>query len=125
MLRAAAVLLALGLAACAPGIPAGTPVAKSELSTLLPGRSTDFGNGVLISFRPDGTFKYDDIYENGGSQGTRQNIRWGQYGTYVIGEGQVCLRFEGTNERCDGIYRTADGGLVETVVGWPYRVVVR
>lgn len=120
---ALAALLA-SLAACAPTVPPGTPLSAAELQSALPGHVSDFGNGLLITWQPDGRFIYDDRLDNSGVTDTRASAKWGPGGTYRVAEGQVCLSFPATT-RCDGMSRTASGGLVATVLGWPYAVTLR
>lgn len=122
-----AILAALAaLAGCAPQAPPGTPLTQAELQAALPGRTSDFGNGVQIGWKPDGTFTYDDRYETAGPTGTvGSRPRWGTYGTYALEAGQVCLRFQGTYQRCDGIFRAPSGELVATITGYPYKFVLR
>lgn len=119
-----AALLA-GLAACAPIAPPGTPLSAAELQSALPGRVSDFSNGVLITWKADGTFTYQDRYDQAEPDDRRGGmIKWGTGGTWRATDGQVCMTFPGLT-RCDGMFRTASGGLVATILNWPYAFTLR
>lgn len=112
------------LASCAPRVQTGPPLTRAELQSTLPGRVSDFGNGTLITWNTDGTFRYDDLMDNSGSINSRTGAKWGPGGTYQLADGQVCMRFPGV-VRCDGMSRGPGGGLVATVLDWPYAVTLR